>query len=335
MKVEIAGAGIIGLSIAWRLAQRGIEVVVRDASVLAGESSWAGAGMLAPGGEFRSDTPWARRAVESLAAFGPFVEELTGASGVPIDYQVCGAIELAFGEREDAALQAAVRRQRELGIRSEPVDLITARTMAPIPSKGPTSAVWYPDEAIVDPRTVCEALVKACERLGVALRPHDAVHVPAEPAVIAAGAWSSMLEVPEAAPEAYPVKGHLIGYHLRPGSLRHIVRRGHHYALQRANGLTIFGSDEWPHTWDRGVDAGSVRALSDAAMGLLPDLLYREPDEAWVGFRPGSGTGAPVMERVAGRDLWLAYGHYRNGILLAPLTAEWIAHSISASFQKG
>jgi glycine oxidase len=300
MRVTVAGAGIIGLSVAWRLAQAGFRVLVKDAGRLAGESSWAGAGMLTPAGEFRDESRWTRLAIESLAGYGAFVEELTAATGVPIDFRVAGTLELACTAEEAAELN----RTRPEGIRVEELTLEEARARAPIAAAGIALTKWIPNEAAVDPRHVCAALTAACRALGVA-------------------------------PRAFAVKGHLLGYHCAPGSLGPIVRRGHYYALQRANGFTIFGSDEQRDVWTRDVEPAYVEHLAAAAAAMLPGLLARRPDEAWCGLRPWSEAVEPVVEQLPGREVWLAYGHYRNGILLAATTGRMIAESVSASLGRG
>jgi glycine oxidase len=327
MRIEVAGAGIIGLSIAWRLAQAGMEVVVRDAGKAAGESSWAGAGMLTPAGEFREESRWTRLAIEALAGYGAFVEELTAASGVEIDYRMCGTLELAFTEEEKADLD----RPRPEGIRMEEVTTASSRYFAPIPVTGVKAARWFPNEAVVNPRDVCAALVKACGGLGVEIREHDAVTETAGPVVIAAGAWASRIAGLEGAPRAFPVKGHLLGYHCKKESMPPIVRHGHWYALQRSNGYTIFGSDAQAEVWDKAPEAERVAALQEEARRLLPRLLDREPDDVWTGLRPWSEAVEPVVEKMDGREVWLAYGHYRNGILLADVTARMITASVTAS----
>ncbi len=331
MRVEIAGAGIIGLSIAWRLAQAGYEVTVRDAGRAAGQSSWAGAGMLTPAGEFHTESRWTQLAITSLAEYGAFVEELTLATGIPIDYRVCGALELAFNDEE----QDGLNRPRPEGISMEEVTVAEARCFAPIPETGIRAARWFPDEAVVDPRHVCAALLAACRGLGVEIRENEPVAECRGPMVVAAGAWASRIAGLHGAPRAYPVKGHLLGYHCKQESMPPIVRHGHHYALQRGNGFTIFGSDEQRDVWDTTPDAERVAVLAEAAAALLPRLLERPPDEVWAGLRPGTTAGEPVVEKMPGKDVWLAYGHFRNGILLAPVTARMITASIVASLGKG
>lgn len=331
MHVEIAGAGIIGLSIAWRLAQAGCQVTVRDAGRAAGQSSWAGAGMLTPAGEFRTESRWTQLAIQSLAEYGAFVEELTAATGIEIDFRVCGTMELAFTDEE----KADIDRPRPEGVIMEPLTVASAGYFAPIPQTGVKAARWFPNEAAVDPRHVCAALLAACRALGVQICENEATVALAGPTVIAAGAWASRIPGLEGAPRAFSVKGHLLGYHRKKNSLPSIVRHGHHYALQRANGYTIFGSDEEREVWDTTPDAERVAALTEAAAALLPRLLDGPPDDVWAGLRPWSDAREPVVEKMPDRDVWLAYGHYRNGILLAPVTARLITESILASAGTG
>ena len=287
--------------------------------------------MLTPAGEFRTESRWTQLAMASLAAYGAFVEELTLTTGIPIDYRVCGALELAFNDAERDELD----RPRPEGIYMEEVTVAGARYFAPIPLTGVRAARWFPNEAVANPRHVCAALLAACRGLGVEIRENEPVEACSGPMVVAAGAWASQIAGLDEAPRAFPVKGHLLGYHCKKESMPPIVRHRHHYALQRENGFTIFGSDEQRDAWDPAPEAERVAVLAEAAAALLPRLLDRAPDEVWAGLRPGSAAAEPVVEKVSGKDLWLAYGHFRNGILLAPVTARMITESIVASLGKG
>src|SRR5579859_7700679 len=122
MDTIVIGAGIIGLSIAWRLAQRGLRVTLFDAGTAGGEASWAGAGMLAPGGEVTERTEWSDFALHSLRLYPEFIAQLEQESGCAIDYQGCGAIEIASTEADWVELQERAAKQRELGIPSIPTD---------------------------------------------------------------------------------------------------------------------------------------------------------------------------------------------------------------------
>jgi glycine oxidase len=218
---------------------------------------------------------------------------------------------------------------------------------------GVAGARFYPDDAAVDPRDVMRALRKTCERRDVQIREglrvsairagrNSAAVVTAEGtiearvAVLAAGAWSGLIAAdPHRLPASFPVRGHLIGFRLPAGSLGHMLRCGHTYVLQRSNGFTIAGSSSEQVGFDRKLDPRILEDIHARAGKLLPMLASRQPNEAWSGFRPGVESDCPVVHRMEDTSVWLAYGHYRNGILLAPGTARRVAAEITASCGTG
>jgi glycine oxidase len=339
----VIGAGIVGGSIAWRLAQAGMAVTLLDAGALGGEASWAGAGMLAPGGEFARQTPFARFAIESLGLYPAFVQELASEARARIDYRRCGAVEIACTEAEWRDLLERREAQQALGIRS------STRTGA----FGAAGALFYPDEAIVDPRDVTRALrcvcqvrqVRILERtrvLRISLAAHrvdvetSAAPLSAAAAVLAAGAWSGAIPVtlggePVEITPTFPVRGHLLGYTLPPGSLRPILRRAHTYLLQRAGGFTIAGTSSEQAGFDRELDPAIIAGIHARACELMPRLRNAPEPQAWLGFRPATADFEPCIGRLNGTPLWLAYGHYRNGILLAPATARRVSREMTSS----
>jgi glycine oxidase len=306
----VAGGGIIGLSCAWRLAQRGVRVTVFDAREIGAEASWAGAGMLSPGGEAEGDSPFARMALASLAQYAGFVEELQSASEISIDFRRCGAMEFAFSDMEAAALDRRAVGQAAVGIHSEAMN---------------SGCRFYPDDALVDPRDVVSALRIACVREGVTFREHEPVREITGEVLIAAGPWSSAL-LPATLPCSVPVRGHLLAFDGSGIRLDHMLRHGHTYIVQRARtGRIIAGSSTEHVGFDRRIEEVIIRDIHRRAARLLPALADLKPSECWNGFRPAlaEGTG-PLVGRVEGTDIWTAYGHYRNGILLAPETARII-----------
>lgn len=331
MDVIVVGGGIIGGSIAWRLAQAGAAVTLVDAGAFGGEASWAGAGMLAPGGEIAGRSRWAEFALESLAQYPAFVAELESETGLGIDYRRCGAVEIARTESEWQDLLARRAAQAELGIRAE----ITG------------GGIFYPDDALVDPRDVTRAVRCACEKRRVRIREQTrglAVRVTrgraevetsggvlsGSAAVLAAGAWSGQIPVDGedgriAIPASFPMRGHLLGYALEPGSLGPILRHGHTYVMQRSSGFTIAGTSSEQVGFNRELDPEIVDDICARAGELLPRLRSAPEPTAWLGFRPATEDFAPAIGRVGDTCLWLAYGHYRNGILLAPATAARVA----------
>jgi glycine oxidase len=330
--VIIVGGGIIGCSVAWRLAQRGVSVAIFEAGRIGSEASWAGAGMLAPGGEVEGPSAWALRSIESVKLYPAFLAELQEESGITADFRACGAVEASFSEAEFAAGEDRAIEQQKLGITSERLssDDVLAR-MPHIGTASLTGGFFYPGDAVVDPREVVDGLRVACERRGVRIEEGRRVRTLDElkgaTVVVAAGAWAGELD--PSLPRSFPVKGHLIGYQVRPGSLGPIVRRGHTYILQRSNGFTIAGSTTEHAGFDRSVSASTVQSLHRRAHELIPSLLISSPDESWIGFRPGADE--PHVGRFGDAPVWLAYGHYRNGILLAPVTAQLVADEITAS----
>ena len=297
MHCLIVGAGLIGASLAWRLAQRGHVITLVDSDRFCGEASHAGAGMLSPDGERFPDALWAQRARQSLELYPGFVAELEGESGRAIDYLTCGAIE---GDRT------------------------------------------FPHEAIVDPRHLADALRRALGRYPVQILEYRAITtveamngritadgVEAEAAVIAAGAWSGNISVNgQLLPATVPVKGYLLGYRGAP-MLGPIRRDRHTYILQRSNGYTIAGSTEQTIGYSRGIDADLVADLRERAGLLWPPLAALEPTDVWTGLRPSTASGRIYTERHGDGPVWLAYGHYRNGILLSPWTANHLANELS------
>lgn len=336
--VVIAGAGIIGASIAWRLAQSGARVVLVDAAALGSEASTAGAGMLAPGGEFAERSPWAALAIESARLYPAFVAELCEESGLPIDYRACGAVEYL---EDEAAWQELLHRAAIQAATGIPSQRASGRSL------------FYPDDAVVDPVDVMRALREACQRRGVEIRENSPIRalrpegsavrailengaIEAGAAVLSAGAWSSAIQVRGVVlPTAFPVKGHLIGYDMQPGAIGPILRRGHTYLFQRSNGFVVAGTSSERVGFDRRIDPETARDIGRRAAALSPAPLPTQPARCWIGFRPGVDAPEPQVRRVEGSSLWLAYGHYRNGILLAPVTALRVASEISASLGTG
>ncbi len=348
--IAIAGGGIIGLSAAWRLAQRGFRVSLFDQSTLGSEASWAGAGMLAPGGEIDEPSELAAMALESRRIYPKFVRELERESGLAIDFQELGAIDLAYSAEELTALEGRAAKQEALGIASQPVarDRVTA-FWPRVRREGLVGARFYPGDGLVNPRQVATALSAACLRLGVRLVENCrvaeisdgglAVEVNTaqgvqihQAALVAAGAWSGSIAFNSLPlPASWPVRGHLLGYRQPAQTCQTIIRHAHTYLMQRSSGLLIAGTSVETVGFDRQVDPQIVSEISSAAGFVMPHLLETSPSESWVGFRPASEQ--LQLGRWQSGNVYVAYGHYRNGILLAPLTADRLAAEISANLE--
>ena len=259
--------------------------------------------MLSPGGEFDQPSVWLDLCRESMQMYREFVEKLREKTAISIDFKICGCRKFSEDGRESHL---------------------------------------YPGDGFVDPTDLLRALHTECDALGVELLEHQPVAtIQSEDhaaVVIAAGAWSNQVSVTHGdrrvdLPPVKPIKGHLIGFDLEPGTLGPMLRRGHTYILQRSSGFTIAGSTEEEVGFDRSVDAGICAEIHRRATELWPALANRKPSRQWIGFRPcpGAPGAGPYMTRVNGTNVWLAYGHYRNGILLAPLTAQRITAEIESA----
>ena len=306
--VAVVGGGIIGLSIAWRLARAHYRVTVFEQRTAGGESSWAGAGMLAPGGEVDEPGALGEMAIESRRMYGQFVRELEHEVQVAIDYQECGGLDIAYSEQELASLEERAKRQRALGIHSKRITPAHLAAFWPrIRCAGLLGGRFYPGDAIVNPRELTHALKCACRKAGGTVHEYCLVRglqVGAEEVlvrnswqderfgkvIVAAGAWSSLIEVrgAPALPKAEPVKGHLIGYRQPEQTCNTIVRHGNTYLLQRGNGLLIAGSSIEHVGFDRDLSPSIEAELKDRAGFVLPHLSETTPSETWMGFRPGA-----------------------------------------------
>jgi glycine oxidase len=355
--VLIVGAGLIGSAIAWLLSKSGCSVVLMDSGAFGGEASGAGAGMLGPGGEYREPSPAAQFALDSLAMYPTFVRQLEKESGLPIDYRSCGAIELAYERERWYSLQARAKVQRSFGI---PVDLLCSSslsTVAPdLKLQGLFGALFYPNDACVAPTEVLRALRMVCNRGRVKILENSQVEsidagrdrvtvrlpnqwITGRNLVLAAGAWSSLIPLSHSGaamriPASFPVKGHLVGYQLPSGSLPPILRYGHHYVVQRKNGFTVAGSSEENCGFNRSLNRERIQEIRTAVGSFYTPISKKEPIRQWVGFRPGVEHKGPVISRVPGTNVWLAYGHYRNGILLTPATAHLVSSEILTDGSK-
>jgi glycine oxidase len=347
-RVAVVGAGIIGCSIAWRLRQRGLEVDVIEAGPLTGQASSAGAGMLAPGAEVCRQSAWSDLAVEGWRTYPQFVAELASLCAHPIDYRQCGAVEIALDTREWQDLQdRAAMQQQQWGVPSRPLESRELHAMVPALDAQVSGAMYYPRDAVVNPRDILAALLPLVKPVTASVSAIDAssegvsLHssaglLKADAAILAAGAWSSSIAVripsgPYSLPVTEPVRGHLVGFPVEPGVLGPILRHHHTYLFQRRPAYLVAGASQERTGFDPAIDPEAVESIRQRAQALIPSLITGADYHPWTGFRPGPVGDAPVIGRVEDSRLWLAYGHFRNGILMAPATARLVTAELLAS----
>jgi glycine oxidase len=335
--VAIVGGGIVGLAVAWRAGERGLSVLLLERGELGAGTSRVAAGMLAPVAETDAgERPLLELGLRSARRWPRFAEQLAVAGGVDVGYRPCGTLMLARDRDEAEALERERDLRERFGLNVEALLPSAARRLEPSLAPTTRSALHLPDDHCADPRLVCVALARAAERAGAVLRTGvevtDVGALPAEQVVLAAGPWSSAFG-DEA--RVRPVKGQSL--RLRdpggPGLLHRVVRWGQPspgYLVPRGDGRYVLGATQEEQGFDTAVTALGVHDLLRDAAELVPGVLELEIEEQLAGLRPGTPDNAPILGR-SRRDpriVW-ATGHYRNGVLLAPVTADLVVAELA------
>ncbi len=337
MKVVIIGAGVAGLGIGWRLLQAGCSVAILERAQPGGGASWAAAGMLAVTAELE-DSPEPERALalRASALWPAFAAELEEASGRAVFLNQGGALLLAG----DAAELAVMRARAEGDLRI--VDAAEAEALVPLLG-GSLGGLWSPKEAHVDNRALSEALTIAFLKAGGVLNPNEAAvrietrggrasgvltpygHHEANAVLIAAGAWSGLLEeIP-----IVPVKGEVIALSPPGGSaLPGPVVWGEHVYCVPRHGRLLIGATVEEAGFDTSLTEAGRNHLRACAEKLMPPLKSWTLSDHWAGLRPKSPDGLPLLGEAATAGLFVAGGQYRNGILFAPAIAGEMAELI-------
>jgi glycine oxidase len=349
--VIVIGGGLIGLTIAWRAAQRGLDVLVLERDGCAHGATRAAAGMLAPIAEIDFGTAGESLlalGLESAAAWPAFADELAAAIGEPSRLRTDGTLILARDRDEGEALERQLAHRARLGLPVERLLASEARRIEPALVPSLRMALSLPTEASVDPRWVCDALLVAMRAAGAQLREGAAVasvtresgvargvelesgeRLAGEHVVLATGAWAGALaNVP-----VRPVKGQimLLRDPAGEGLVTHTLRFEHGYLVPRADGIYALGASAEERGFDLTITARPLYELLRDASELVPGLLDLEVAEISAGLRPGSPDNLPMIGTVKEDGLILACGHYRNGILLAPLTATMVLDAIAGA----
>jgi glycine oxidase len=334
--VLIVGGGVIGCSVAYELASRHrAKVTVLERAVPGAEASSAAAGIL--GAQIESHgVPADRSLFELMLASRErhrvLDEQLRDAVGFGTGFRRCGVLRLN-GNHDDYAWQAA------------PVHALSredALKLEPALNPSLTGALHLPDEAQCDPPQLLRALQQACASLGVTFKSgtivrgvsSEGVHTEdgvarGDAIVVAAGSWSSQIAgLPERLRRVRPVRGQIVQVDTRPPIVRNIVFGDRGYVVARPDGRTLLGStmEEVGHVKE--VTAGGVHTVLMNTLALIPGLADAPITGTWCGFRPATTEDRPMIGRVSG-NLFVATGHHRNGVLLAPETARLVADLVA------
>ncbi len=344
----IVGGGVIGLSCAWRVARSGARVALLDRADPPAGATRVAAGMLAPVGELTFGEPELLQMTLAAAERYPsFVEELEAETGISAGYARLGALHIALDRDEAAELRRVHDLQRSLGLGAEWLPPRGCRELEPGLTPSFNGGVHAPDEAAVDPRALSAALLAALAGGGVevltgtevvaaildgeriaGVRTASGEELRADAVVLAIGAWSGAAGwLPEhARPPVRPVKGQIVELRTRDGiaPCQRILASERVYLVPREDGRLIAGATVEEQGFDTAVTAGGIHELLREAYRLLPDIAEMELLDAAAGLRPGTPDNLPLVGPGALEGLILACGHYRNGILLAPLAAETV-----------
>jgi glycine oxidase len=349
--VLVVGGGCIGLAVAWRAALAGLRVTVADPHPGAG-ASWAAAGMLAPVTEVHhGEEALLRLNLASAERYPSFVEELEEDAETGVGYRRCGTLFVAADGGDRAVLEELHRFQQSLGLAARLLSGRECRSLEPMLAPGIRGGILAPEDHQIDSRRLTPALLAAATRRGVAVRRSAVAEVVVADGravgvrleggevlgsgvvVLAAGCWSASIPGPPPGvmPAVRPVKGQIL--HLRgpahpaflSRNLRGVARGSHVYLVPRHDGRIVLGATVEEKGYDTAVTADAAYTLLRDAHELLPGVLELELAETHAGLRPGSADNAPLIGPSALPGLVMATGHYRNGVLLTPATADGLA----------
>jgi glycine oxidase len=356
--VIIVGGGLIGGSIAFELSSEKLRVVLLDRQEPGREASWAAAGMLSPGPDSPESAALVPLGIESLRLYPEFVAAIEEASGKSTDFARNGTFEVFRGPQAENARDKMVAELHHAGLAAAAMSANEARKHEPSLGPDARAVAWLPEESTVDPRLLMEAVLAAATQCGAEIRANCGVEsllyeggactgviaggqkIAAKHVVVAAGSFCSTIA--DAAHEAnshrqphlrqyapvHPIRGQMLALHSTTVHLKKVLRSQHGYLVPRRDGRIIAGSTLEDAGFVKQVTPQGVRQILDAALELAPALADAKIVEEWSGLRPGTQDLLPIIGPTDIAGLWLATGHYRNGILLAPATAkimrDWI-----------
>jgi glycine oxidase len=344
--VAIAGAGLIGSSIAFELAQAGLKVGMFDRAEPGREASWASAGILSPAPEspaMISMVPLAKASMNLYPALVANVEEI---SGEKVGFRPKGTIDVFFNKDAIPDLSTLIALHHGMGLKAEPLRPEDARELEPSLSPELEAAALRPEEASIDNRALTHAMLSAAKNSGVEVFARTGVTgivqeagrctglkleneiVSAKWTVIAAGCFSAEIEgVKEFAP-VRPAKGQMVSLRADGLKIERVIWGEKIYIVPRNDGRILAGATVEYVGFDKQVTAGGIEKLLSAAIEVIPEFANARIEETWAGLRPDSPDHLPILGPTDIDGLVIATGHFRSGVLLTPITArlvrQWI-----------
>jgi glycine oxidase len=341
----IIGGGVIGSSIAYHMAKRGKKVVLLERERLAGQASSAAAGMLAAQAEMNEDGPLFELARRSRAMFPEIAEELRQLCGIDIGLVQSGMFKIALSPEEETELRRIIDFQRAAGEKAEWMSGEEVRRREPGVSEEVRGAMFIPDDGQVSAPDLSLAFAKSAAILGAHIREFTEVKslileggevsgvvtqedtIYCDRIIVASGFWSGrLLEQSGCQTPIYPVKGECFSVISDVPLIRSTIFSHGCYLVPKKGGRTLVGATMKEHSYDRKVTLEGIATLLEKAKRLVPRIIRAEWEKAWAGLRPQTPDGLPYLgEHSKWKGLFIAAGHYRNGILLSPITGKLVA----------
>ncbi len=345
--VIMVGGGVIGCSIALKLARAGLTVAVIERGRVGGEASRAAAGMLSPQTEASGPDSFLDLCLRSRSMYRGFAEHLKELSGIDVEYRDEGTLCVVAQGEDESELDRWSSWQTGAGLELEVLPASVIKSIEPAVTQSATRAVFIPKDHQVENRRLMDALDMACRRAGVEIVEGlevtsliaergkirgvmcDERRFDAGAVIVAAGCWSSRLLDPIGLNiTVTPARGQMIALRASGFSINHTLHSSKCYLVPRNDGRILAGATVEYAGFHKAVTAHGVNSLLAAAIELVPSLKTSEMIEAWSGLRPDTSDHLPVIGQTGIDNLLLATGHFRNGILLAPITAELIAECL-------
>lgn len=349
--VVVIGAGVIGLAIARDLARKQVgRVMIIERSNPGREASFAAAGMLAPQAEAHVADDFFRLCCRSRDLYPAFAQNLSEETGIDIELDRTGTLYCAFTEQDQEEIEQRYDWQRRAGLSVEKLSAQEGRELEPGIAENLRGALKFPLDIQVENRRLLNALIASNEKLGVSLVTNTTVKslrversrvagvetsagfVSSRNVVVASGAWTNFIKTGDAVPPVRiePVRGQMICFDPKPAVARHVIYSPRGYIVPRRDGRLLAGSTTEEVGFDQSVTDAGVQSLRSHAVEISPRISELPLTDSWAGLRPRAPDGLPVLgETAETKGLFYATGHYRNGILLAPITGELIAGLIA------
>ncbi len=354
-EILIIGGGVVGLSIARELRKRSAgRITILERGAIGREASYAAAGMLAPQAETDETDDFFHLCNESNKLYPGFAEELLAETGVSIELDRRGTLYLALTDDDVRQIRHRLAWQRRAGLNVEHLSANEARKLEPFISPDVREALFFPNDWQVENRKLLAALRKYAEINDIQIIENTEVKsllienkrvigaatggekFAAGTVVLAIGAWTSLIKADGLTmPFVKPIRGQILYYRTAKRLFGTVIYSPRGYLVPRLDGRILAGATVEDVGFDKSVTADGIDFLRENALEIAPSLVNLEPSESWAGLRPRAADGLPILGAFPEiENLFIATAHYRNGILLAPLTAKILADAIAGNVES-